>query len=80
MFWIYYLEYWFHSTPSLKVLVISESKNESQSVVSNSVTPLEFSRPEYWNEYPVPSPVDLPDPGVEPAFPALQVDSLPTEL
>ena len=32
---------------------------------------------EYW---PIPSPVDLPDPGVEPGSPALQVDSLPTEL
>ena len=29
---------------------------------------------------PVPSPVDLPDPGIKPGSPALQVDSLPTEL
>ena len=29
---------------------------------------------------PFPSPGDLPDPGVEPGSPALQVDSLPTEL
>ena len=28
----------------------------------------------------VPSPGDLPDPGIEPRSPALQVDSLPTEL
>ena len=28
----------------------------------------------------MPSPVDLPDPGIEPGSPALQVDSLPTEL
>ena len=26
------------------------------------------------------SPGDLPDPGIEPGSPALQVDSLPTEL
>ena len=26
-----------------------------------------FSRQEYWNELPYPSPVDLPDPGLEPA-------------
>ena len=26
------------------------------------------------------SPVDLPDPGIEPRCPALQADSLPTEL
>ena len=29
---------------------------------------------------PFPSPGDLPDPGIEPGFPALQADSLPTEL
>ena len=28
----------------------------------------------------MPSPADLPDPGIEPESPALQVDSLPTEL
>ena len=28
----------------------------------------------------IPSPVDLPDPGIEPGFPALQTDSLPAEL
>ena len=31
-------------------------------------TPLSmgFSRQEHWNELPFPSPVDLPDPGIEP--------------
>ena len=29
---------------------------------------------------PFPSPGDLPDPGIEPGSPALQADSLPTEL
>ena len=28
----------------------------------------------------IPSPGDLPNPGIEPRFPALQADSLPTEL
>ena len=28
----------------------------------------------------IPSPVDLPNPGIEPGSPALQVDSLSTEL
>ena len=28
----------------------------------------------------IPSPVDLPDPGIKPGSAALQVDSLPTEL
>ena len=39
-----------------------------------------FSRQEYWNELPVPSPGDLLDPGIEPGSPALQADSLLTEL
>ena len=39
-----------------------------------------FSRQEYWNGLPFPSPVDLPDLRIEPGSPALQADSLPTEL
>ena len=38
-----------------------------------------FSRQEYWSGLPCPPPEDLPDTGTEPASPALQVDSLPTE-
>ena len=40
---------------------------------------LEFSRQEYWNGLPFPSPGDLPGPGIEPGSSALQVDSLPSE-
>ena len=36
-----------------------------------------FSRQEYWNELPFPPPGDLPDPGIEPVSPKLQVDSSP---
>ena len=36
--------------------------------------------PEYWSGQPIPSLGDLPDPGIELESPALQVDSLPTEL
>ena len=39
-----------------------------------------FSRHEYWSGLPFPSLGDLPDPGMEPGSPALQADSLPTEL
>ena len=42
----------------------------------------EIFRQEYWGGLPFPSPEDLPDPGIKPAFlasPALQADSLPTE-
>ena len=38
-----------------------------------------FSRQEYWSGLLFPSPGDLPNPGIEPGFPALQVDSLPSE-
>ena len=37
-------------------------------------------RQEYWSGLPFPSPGDLPDPGIEPGSPTLQVDSLPNEL
>ena len=35
---------------------------------------------EHWGGWPIPSPADLPDPGIKPGSPALQVDSSPTEL
>ena len=38
-----------------------------------------FFRKEYWSGLPFPSPGNLPDPGIGPGFPALQVDSLPSE-
>ena len=41
---------------------------------------MEFSRQEYWCGYPILSPGDLPDRGIEPESAALQVDSLPAEL
>ena len=53
----------------------------SRSVMSIFVSPwtvahqvplfMEFSRQEYWNGLPFPSPGTLPDPGIEPASPAL---------
>ena len=41
---------------------------------------MRFSRQGYWTGLPFPSPGDLPNPGYEPGSPALQADSLPTEL
>ena len=38
------------------------------------------SRQEDWSGLPFPSPGGLPNPGIEPASPALQADSLPPEL
>ena len=39
-----------------------------------------FFRQEYWSVLAFPSPGDLPDPGIESGSPALQADSLVTEL
>ena len=44
-----------------------------------TIQSMEFSRPEYWNGLPFPSPGDLPNPGIKPRSPALQADSLPAE-
>ena len=38
-----------------------------------------FPKQEYWSGLPFPSPGDLPDPGIEPASPALQADFLLSE-
>ena len=35
-----------------------------------------FSWQEYWSGLPFPPPGDIPDPGIEPVSPAVQVDSL----
>ena len=38
-----------------------------------------FSRQDYWSGFPFPSPEDLPDPGIEHAFPALASKFFTTE-
>ena len=38
-----------------------------------------FSRQEYWNGLPFPSPGDLLNPGIEPRSPALRANTLPYE-
>ena len=56
----------------------------SFSVMSDSATTwtvactlsMEFLRQDYWSGLPFPSPGDLPDPGIEPGSPALQVKLL----
>ena len=49
-------------------------------VVRQAPLSIGFSRQEYWSGLPFASPGDCPNPGVEPRSPALQADSLPTEL
>ena len=38
-----------------------------------------FSRQEYWSVLPIPSPGDLPDPGIEPGSREFQADALTSE-
>ena len=40
---------------------------------------MDFSKQEYWNGLPFPSPGDLPDPAIEPGSLALQADALLSE-
>ena len=40
---------------------------------------MKFFGQEYWSGLPFPSPGDLPDPGIEPRYPALQADTLLSE-
>ena len=66
-----------------------EKKVKSISCVRLFVTPwtvahqappsMEFSRQEDWSGWPLPSPGDLPGPGIEPRSPALQADTLLSE-
>ena len=49
------------------------------SATPSTIQAVEYSRPESWSGWPFPSPGDLPNPGIEPRSPALQVDSLPAE-
>ena len=52
---------------------------DPQTVACQPPLSMEFSRREYWSGLPFPSPGDLPNPGVEPGSPALQVDTLPSK-
>ena len=38
-----------------------------------------FSRQEYWSGLPLPSPGDLPDPGIKPRSTVFQAGALPSE-
>ena len=59
-------------------------EGESCSVVSDSLWPLDHTvhgilQAVYWSGWLFPSPGDLPNPGIKPRSPILQVDSLPAE-
>ena len=69
---------------NLRLLSGSEMKWKSLSGIWLFGTPwtiyfMEFSRPKYWSGLLFSSPGDLPNPGIKPRSPALQVGSLPAE-
>ena len=49
------------------------------SVAHQAPLTVEFSKQKYWSVLPFPSPGDLPDPGIEPASPALASGLFTTE-
>ena len=60
----------------------SHCESEGHSVVSNSLRRHGLYSPwgspgQYWSGSPFPPPGELPNPGIEPKSPTLQVDSLP---
>ena len=73
----------------MMLIIRKESESISRSFTSDFAIPwtvpcqaslsMEFSRQEYWNELKFLSSGDLPNPGIEPASPELQADSLPSE-
>ena len=42
-------------------------------VACQALLSTEFSRQQYWSGLPFPSPGDLPDPGIKPRSPVLQI-------
>ena len=50
-----------------------------RTIACQATLPVEFSRPEGWSGYLFLSPGDLPNSGIKPRSPTLQVDSLPSE-
>ena len=68
----------FCESDSVSGLVATDSATP-WTVARQASLPMEFSRQDYWSGLAFPSPRDLPVPGTEPRFPALQADSLPSE-
>ena len=54
--------------------------SDRMTVAHQAPLSMAFSRQKYWSRLSFLSPGDLPDLGIEPGSPALQVDALPSEL
>ena len=77
---VYRTYYLFLSCAVLSRSVVSDPWRLHVLQPTRLLCPWGFSRQEYWSGQPIPSPGELPDPGIKPRSPALQVDSLPAEL
>ena len=56
--------------------IMSDSFATPWTIAYQAPLSMGFPRQEYWSVLPFPSLGDLPDPGIEPVSPALQMDSL----
>ena len=61
------------------MVVVMSNSWDPWAVALQAPLSMGFSRQEYWSGLPFPSPGDLPNPGIEPASPALEAGSLATE-
>ena len=55
---------------------LKQLSSSSRIIASQATLPMEFSRPKDWRGYLFLSPGDLPNSGIKPRSPTLQVDSL----
>ena len=72
----HYLHYFHHSLKvKVKLLCRVQLFETLWTVPYQALPSMGFSRQEYWNGLPFPSPGDLPNPEIEPRSPALQSDA-----
>ena len=50
-----------------------------RTIANQAPLSMEFSKQDYWGGFPFPSPEDLPNPGIEPGYPALAGGFFTTE-
>ena len=65
-------EAWQATVYGVTELATTERLSTAQAVAHQAPLSMGFSRQEYWNRLPFPSPGDLPDPRIKPVSPALE--------
>ena len=64
---------------NVDILEISELKWTGMGEFNSDDLYIYYHGQESWSGLPFPSPGDLPDPGIEPWYPAFQADALTSE-